>query len=350
MYNAMLNNKVFTYPGAIHIHSLFSDGSGDVYEISKAAQKAGLSWIIITDHNNFEIPEGVFNDVCVIKGEEISPKGFNHYLAFGIHSIINPSDNPQLYIDEVRRQGGFGIIAHPDEASSRKNKHKPIKWIDKSICGDGIEIWNWFSDWANNYDDSNIFKIAYSYLFRHKLITGPYAETLTWWDKLNNESAYIVPAIGGVDAHALKISKYILPVTVFPYESMFKTVSNILTLTSALPDEFEAKKEVILNAIKNGNNIIINRKFSNKNSFPSITIVNQHTSALCGQNIQKDNDTFLEVVLPFIGNIRVILNGVIIYKDKSANLRYRLEHPGKYRVEIFRDENPWTFSNPISVI
>ena len=68
------------YKGAIHIHSLFSDGSGNIETITRAAKKAGLKWIIITDHNNMDIEEGIINDICVIKGEEISPKKENHYL------------------------------------------------------------------------------------------------------------------------------------------------------------------------------------------------------------------------------------------------------------------------------
>ena len=66
--------------GAIHIHSVYSDGTGNVDLISNAAKKAGLDWIIITDHNSFEIQEGIYNGVYVIKGEEISPKNENHYL------------------------------------------------------------------------------------------------------------------------------------------------------------------------------------------------------------------------------------------------------------------------------
>ena len=79
------NFKKYQYKGAIHIHSLNSDGSGDIETITRAAQKAGLSWIIITDHNYFDLKEGIYNNVYVLKGEEISPKNKNHYLALGIN-------------------------------------------------------------------------------------------------------------------------------------------------------------------------------------------------------------------------------------------------------------------------
>ena len=265
-----MEKQFFNYLGAIHIHTKLSDGTGDINSISKAAKKAGLNWIIITDHNNFDIEEGFYNGVCVIKGEEISPCTSNHYIALGIKNLINPSDDTQKFVDEVRAQGGFGFAAHPDEADNRKNKAHPIKWTDKSVIPDGIEIWNWFSDWADDYDESNIFKIAYSYFFRHKLIQGPHKETLKWWDELNKNSEHIIPAIAGVDAHALKISKYIIPIKIFPYKDCFKTLTNIIPLKNKPPEDFEEQKNLILSSIKNGNNIMINRHI--KKDIPLIYI------------------------------------------------------------------------------
>ncbi len=43
-----------TCKGAIHIHTTHSDGTSTIKEIAKAAKKAGLEWIIITDHNNLK--------------------------------------------------------------------------------------------------------------------------------------------------------------------------------------------------------------------------------------------------------------------------------------------------------
>ncbi len=326
-----MKEKFFYYKGAIHIHSKFSDGTGDVNEISKAAKAAGLDWIIITDHNSMEIEEGILNGVCVIKGEEISPERSNHYVSLSINNCISPNCETQKYIDAVRAQGGFGFAAHPDEAENRKNKAKPIRWTDKTVIPDGVEIWNWFSDWADNFNDKNIFQIAYAYFFRNNLIKGPHFETLKWWDDLNKNSENIVPAIGGADAHALKISKYILPVKVFPYEFCFKTLANVLTLKEKLPISFEKQKEIIINEIKNGNNIIINRQV--RDEIPYIFCSDKH----------------IFVKLSVKAKIRIICNGVNIYEKKSDNLQFKICESGKYRVEIHLKNKPWIYSNPIIV-
>lgn len=326
-----MEKQFFNYLGAIHIHTQLSDGTGDINSISKAAKKAGLNWIIITDHNNFDIEEGFYNGVCVIKGEEISPCTSNHYIALGIKNLINPSDNTQKFVDEVRAQGGFGFAAHPDEADNRKNKAHPIKWTDKSVIPDGIEIWNWFSDWADDYDESNIFKIAYSYFFRHKLIQGPHKETLKWWDELNKNSEHIIPAIAGVDAHALKISKYIIPIKIFPYKDCFKTLTNIIPLENKPPEDFEEQKNLILSSIKNGNNIMINRHV--KKDIPLIYI----------------EDKSIIIKLSTKAQIKIIQNGNPIHSEINNNLKFPIQEKTKYRVEVYLKNQPWIFSNQISI-
>lgn len=326
-----MKKQFFNYLGAIHIHTKLSDGTGDINSISKAAKKAGLNWIIITDHNNFDIKEGFYNGVCVIKGEEISPCSSNHYIALDVKNLINPSDDTQKFVDEVRAQGGFGFAAHPDEADNRKNKAHPIKWTNKSVIPDGIEIWNWFSDWADDYDETNIFKIAYSYFFRHKLIQGPHKETLKWWDELNKKSENIIPAIAGVDAHALKISKYIIPIKIFPYKDCFKTLANVITLENEIPKDFESQKKLILSSIKNGNNLMINRHI--KNEIPLIYV---------------ENKTII-VKLSTQAEIKIIQNGTQIFTENTKNLKFPIDENAKYRIEINLKNQPWIFSNQISI-
>ena len=105
----------FSYLGAIHIHSIHSDGTGSIEEIALAAKNAGLSWIIVTDHNNMNAKEGLYHGVYVFVGQEISPKNGNHYIALNIKENISHDISPSEYIKKVEEQGGFGFVAHPDE-------------------------------------------------------------------------------------------------------------------------------------------------------------------------------------------------------------------------------------------
>ncbi len=329
----------YQYVGAIHIHSAFSDGTGDIDSISRAAKKAGLDWIIITDHNSLDIEEGFYNGVCVIKGEEISPKDANHYLSFGINKFISPTVHSK-YMEEVREQGGFGFAAHPDEGINRKNSYPPIRWLDKNLKPDGVEIWNWFSQWGDNFNDKNIFTLAYSYLFKNSLVTEPNKETMRWWDSLNNQETQIIPAIGGVDAHALIIKDYLIPIKIFPYETMFKTINNVLTFEKPLSENFETRKEEILNAIKSGNNLIINRNVDK--NIPEIDFVG-------GSSHKLREELYMNIKTKKKSSIKVFHNGKELCSKIANQCNLLLKEVGKYRVEIKIGNRGFAYTNPILV-
>lgn len=344
-----LNTQLNKYNsiGAIHIHSVYSDGTGDIESISKAAKNAGLDWIIVTDHNSFEIEEGIYNGVYVIKGEEISPKDENHYLALGINKYIQPNVNAKHNIEAVKLNGGFGFAAHADESDYRRNSHQPIKWTNKNITPDGVEIWNWFSEWADNLNDRNIFSLAYAYLFKHNLVKEANATTIKWWDKLNNTSDKIIPAIGGIDAHALKIKGYVIPVTIFPYQDMFKTIVNVISSNKPFAKDFETRKTQILEAIKTGRNLIINRVVSKE--IPIFKISNKNQTVTNGESISLDNETLLNVQTKKKGSIKIFYNGKEIKSVISNSIKMLLNEVGKYRVEIKFGKRGFAYSNPILV-
>lgn len=339
---------MFKYKGAIHIHTVKSDGTGNIEEITNAAKKAGLSWLIITDHNYIDKEEGIINGIYVIKGQEISPKRENHYLVIGTDRLFSPDDDLQFNIDEVRKSNGFGFAAHPDESDYRKNKNKPIKWLDKNIIPDGIEIWNLFSQWGDNYNSSNVFTAAYSYIFRNKLITKPQTKTLNWWDELNNKSAKIIPAIGGVDAHALIRKDYMIPLKIFPYKYCFETITNEILLKEELSKDFQTAKIQIINAIKQGNNIIFNNKIHNNP--PEIYIANHDHNVHSGETIAHNDKTFLNIKSDKKLKILVFKNGLNYHIFEGKNLELHLTEKGKYRVEALINNKGYVYTNPISVV
>ena len=45
---------MYEYVGNIHMHSKYSDGEYSIQQIAKLAHKAGLDFIVITDHETLE--------------------------------------------------------------------------------------------------------------------------------------------------------------------------------------------------------------------------------------------------------------------------------------------------------
>lgn len=164
---------------------------------------------------------------------------------------------------------------------------------------------------------------------------------------LNKNSNEIVPAISGVDAHALKIQKYLIPVTVFPYKTLFKTVTNVLFLTTPLSNNFATAKEQILRALKDGRNMIINKK--NCKNIPVINIENRDEAVTCGETIKIDNQTYINIELPRKASIKILCDGLELYNLIAKTYKQLLNQTGKYRVEINVNGKGLAYTNPILV-
>lgn len=338
------------YPGACHIHSIHSDGTGSIEEIALAAKRAGLSWIIITDHNNMDAKEGYYEGVTVIVGEEISPDTENHYLALGIKEPISCNMPASEYIYQTKSQGGIGFVAHPDEQTNRQNSYPALRWTDWNLRGfDGIELWNYMSDWVDGYNAKDIAQSIKSLLFRNNVLTGPTPNTLKWWDELNNETAQIIPAIGGVDVHAMKFKKKFLEVEIFPYKDCFDTITNFLHFDEELPNNFQERKQAILHALKEGRNIIANRVWMSKDKIPLFLAQNASKKVFSGQKIELDEYTSLITKIPKRAEIRLFYDGQLIWNEDTNYLEFNKLDKGKYRLEIYYQNRPWIFTNPILI-
>ena len=109
--------------GAIHMHSVFSDGSGEVEDIDRYAGEAGLDYILLTDHNTLralkEGYEGWYDNTLLLIGCEINDKlNENHYLAFGINETFSTRLAAKDYVKRVKDAGGIGFLAHPHEKTT----------------------------------------------------------------------------------------------------------------------------------------------------------------------------------------------------------------------------------------
>ena len=106
-----------TARGAYHIHSDRSDGSGSVEAIAEAAPRAGLQFIVLTDHGDgTRAPDAPHyrHGVLVIDAVEINTTG-GHLVALGLGAAPYPlAGTAADVLDDVRRMGGIGIAAHPD--------------------------------------------------------------------------------------------------------------------------------------------------------------------------------------------------------------------------------------------
>lgn len=357
----MAQQQPSVYPGALHIHTRYSDGSGTIPDVVSAAREAGLHWIIITDHDTLHGRKeaGWHDDVLVLVEHEITPVR-SHFLAFGVDEVINRHQPAQQYIDAVYQQGGFGVMAHPDDhLPDRQQGIHP--WADWEVnwpaqtshqtsdqadnqTSIGIEIWNLMSDWRSNR--KQLVKPEL-YTNPEKVIMGPTPAVLEWWDRLNvaGKRAF---AIGGLDAHATRMHHAGQEYTLFPYAWMCAAVTMFLLLDEPLPASAEQAQPLIYRALREGRSYIVNRLHGTPPALPfGASNGNQHwqigdTATLAGGTLTLTGEAGLPAEL------RLVHNGEVIANDESR-LQRVVDSPGVYRLEGLVDGHPWLYTNPIYV-
>lgn len=338
------------------MHSVFSDGSGEVPDIAGAAAEIGLDFIALTDHNTMRaLKEGYekwYGNTLLLVGCEINDKeNRNHYLAFGIEDAFSTRLTAKEYVRLVKEQGGIGFLAHPHEKRTHMKEHPPYPWVEWDIQEfDGIEIWNHMSEWMENLTEENKYQA-----FMHPLrsISAPPEETLNKWDEINLKRKVV--ALGGVDAHAHKYNLLgFLEVEIFPYKVLFKSIrTHILSDTEIKkgdgPDEIAGAKKIIYSALGYGNSFVANDYHGDSRGFRFLAESGGKFYGM-GDTVKAGGKIKLRVILPVEkAEIRLVKNGKIIDRTESNGADFIVDSKGAYRVEVYLNNNAWIFSNHIRV-
>ncbi len=347
---------MFEYVGAFHVHTTYSDGTGEVEEIAGYANEVGLDFIAINDHNTLRAledgKEKWHDDTLVIVGSEINDRNNkNHYLAYGINESLSTRSSAAEYVSKVKKLGGVGFIAHPHEKRDSMKEHPPYPWTDWDVKDfDGIEIWNHMSEWMEGLTEQNKYN-----RFVHPLrsIVAPSKETLKVWDELNLERRVV--GIGGVDAHAHKINLMgFFEVEVFPYKVLFKSIRTHVFLKNRLPKSNEkidlvVAKTQILESLRCGKCFVSNYYHGDAKGFRFFAEDGSKIYQM-GDNVPFSEKIKLRVILPNDScAIRLIYNGKQIDEVENIDAEFIVNKRGIYRVEVYISGNAWIFSNHIRI-
>src|SRR5262245_27659447 len=133
-----------TIPGILHVHTNRSDGQGSPDDVAAAAARAGLKFLVFTDHGDATRPPdppSYRSGVLCLDGVEISTTG-GHYVALDMPAAPYPlAGEPRDVVEDVRRLGGFGIAAHADSPKPE------LLWRDWDAPIDGVELLNPDTTW-----------------------------------------------------------------------------------------------------------------------------------------------------------------------------------------------------------
>jgi hypothetical protein len=352
-----------TAVGAFHIHTNRSDGSGSPDDIAAAAARSGLQFIILTDHGDAtRAPDAprYHSGVLVLDAVELSTDA-GHYIAIGLPQAPYPlRGEPADVVEDVRRLGGFGIVAHPDSPKAT------LRWRDWDVPFDGIEWLNADTEWR----DEGLLQLARAlvrYPFRPAeslaaLLDRP-DETLARLDTLTQRRPILLMA--GADAHARagwndedangSGRRWVLQIP--SYEASFRTFGIRIGIDRPLAGNAAVDAAALLAALKAG------RVYTAIDAVASPAAL--EFSARAGSSIALQGDT-IDAVGPisFAARSHGLTEGVVVLRKDGRivaqgplpELRFESPSPrGVYRVEIYvngapgEPAIPWVVSNPIYV-
>ncbi len=360
---------MFEYSGSIHIHSKYSDGSGTVDEIAASAGESNFDFIILTDHNTMKAKskgyEKWHGNIMLIVGYEMNDsKNRNHYLVLGTDDVIGSYEtlpdgdtgskmSAHEYVREIKNKGGIGFLAHPDEVRNHLPDHPAYPWTAWDIEDfTGIEIWNHMSEWAEGLNDSNKLQ---RFIHPLKSITAPNEVTLKRWDALNEKRKVV--AIGGIDAHAHKHNIMGMIFEIFSYKILFKSIRTHVFVENEIVrgsnDNFEYDKKQIINALGKGRSFIVNNYYGSGKGFRFAAEYDGLQYSM-GDEILFDKDKnkkiILRAFLPAEGRMKLIHNGKCVDEFTGLDCIWDSDEKGSYRIEVWKGNKGWIFSNHIRVV
>lgn len=108
----------------LHCHtSVSNDSPAKIEKIIEMAKNRGIDGIAVTDHNKTYKGQLEIKGIQIIPANEITTKEEVHLLAYFIKNDITSMMSIRETIFEVKKQGGYAVLAHPFR--------KGYEWIRK---------------------------------------------------------------------------------------------------------------------------------------------------------------------------------------------------------------------------
>jgi hypothetical protein len=355
-----------TVPGILHVHTSRSDGLSPPDVVSAAAARAGLRFVVFTDHGDgTRSPDAPAyrSGVLCLDGVEISTNG-GHYVAIGLSAAPYPlGGDARDVVDDVRRLGGFGIAAHPDSPKPQ------LAWRDWSAPFDGIELLNPDTSWrilAAEPGWASKRRLAAAlvhYPFRPAEVIASLIQpthALEAWDHAARTRRVV--ALAGADAHAKLAwrsadpgdSGFALPVPA--YEATFRAMSVHVQPARALTGDATLDAAALLDGIRAGHLYTSLDGLASPPAF-AFSATNTAGEARAGDEIAASGPLLLHIRTnappAFTTVVHEGTNVISSVKDAPDLVVHASDRPAPYWVEILAPASSglatWLRSNPIYV-
>jgi hypothetical protein len=173
------------------------------------------------------------------------------------------------------------------------------------------------------------------------------------WDELNLKRR--VTAVGCVDAHAHRMNLMgFYNVEIFPYKVLFKSIRTHVLLGEEIKkgnaEKFPEYKTAIINALRDGRSFIANSYHGNAKGFRFFAEYGGLKYQMGDEiEIEQGKNIRFSVYVPSQCTVKLMLNGKVIIEEKGMGGLWEFGEAGCYRVECWKGDFGWVFSNHIRV-
>lgn len=347
--------------GNLHCHTHYSDGHGSHNDIARAAIRAGLDFVVVTDHNVWVNGMDGYRylgrkRVLLLVGEEIHNQDRqpqkNHLLVYETgEELAAQSVDTQSLLNAVQKRDGLAFLAHPRDPAAPAFNEDDLSWEDWTVTGfDGIELWNFMSEFKSKL--SSRFRALFLAYNPRLIADGPFPEVLERWDRMLSEGIQVY-VIGGSDAHATPATMGPLRRVVFPYEFLFQTINTHVLLEEPLSGDRNQDREMIFQAIRSGRCFVGYDLPASTKGF-RFSAYGDRGEVPMGGTVKLKLGVTLQVHTPRRALINLIKDGSVImtWRDSESAV-HTVRESGSYRAEVrvpFMGKwRGWIYSNPIFV-
>ena len=355
-----------TVAGLLHIHTNRSDGLGSPDEVAAAAARAGLKFIVFTDHGDatrMPDPPQYRSGVLCLDGVEISTSG-GHYIAIDMPASPYPlAGEPRNVVEDVRRLGGFGIAAHPDSPKAQ------LRWMDWTAPIDGVELVNLDTSWRvlaaqpGFAGKRRLFSALIDYPFRSPEVVAsliqPSSIVAQWAAAAATRR---VVTVAGADAHArLQLlngdpQPRGAALSIPDYETAFRVISVHVRPERALTSDASTDARLIASALRQGRLYTAIDGVATPPSF-SFSASNSKGAATAGDELAAGGGVTLHVQSNAPAGWTTIVHDGAATLSAAADTQdltvHGPNHAGVYWAEIVSTTGTppiaWIRSNPVYV-
>lgn len=345
--------------GGYHLHSNRSDGTGTPDEIAAAAARAGLQFIILTDHGDAtrvpDAPQYRHGVLCIDAVEIGTAAG--HIVGLGLEGAAPYplAGEARDVIEDIHRLGGWTVVAHPDSPKSE------LRWRAWNVPYEGVEWLNADSEWRDE-TAARLTAAFARYMLRPAETVASLFErptrTLLRWDAATQTRPVVGLAAldthGGLAwVHSDEPRSSRVRIGIPSYEKMFRTLAQAAILDQPLTGQAAADGAALLRALRAGRTFSVVTAIAAPGAL-TFTAERNGVIAGMGQTLpDADGPVRIRAIASGVPAARIVLlrNGSTFQTSAgSLDVTAPLAH-GAYRVEVYYPgrDLPWIVSNPIYV-